>query len=142
MSMLTRYKRSGGFVQLLQLIETCDNKKQEKLLENIKNEDPKWEEAIREKCLSIKKIFSWDADTLSDILMSTQELTVAITFYGLSEEERNKATKKAWPHSKKENRKFNGRKTTLKGRNNNSFYETYRRSSKDDHRGRVSYSEN
>lgn len=61
MGMLDRYKKKGGFVQLLQLIETSPSKKQEQFLGLIAEESPAWEDTLRKKILTIDKVYSWDA---------------------------------------------------------------------------------
>jgi hypothetical protein len=93
MSMLTRYRRSGGFMQLLQLIETCNPEKQDKLLKNIQNEDPRWAKELMAKMLTMEKVLSWDESTLSDICTNTQELTLAVALHGFDKEENQKLTK-------------------------------------------------
>jgi hypothetical protein len=77
MSMLDRYRKSGGFVQLLTLIETCGPVKQEKFLEIIRTEDPDWADAIRHKMLDLNRILSWNDDALAEILGTLQDLTLA-----------------------------------------------------------------
>jgi len=78
MSMLDRYRKPGGFVQLLALIETCHQPKQEKLLEIIAQEDARWSETVRSKMLSIDRIYSWNDETLAEIFGTLQDLTVAV----------------------------------------------------------------
>ncbi len=92
MAMLTRYRKSGGFLQLLQLIETCNEAKKEKLLENVRNENARWAQEIVNKMLSMERILSWDANVLSDISTQLQDLTLAVAFHGFSEEQINKFT--------------------------------------------------
>lgn len=92
MAMLTRYRKSGGFLQLLQLIETCNEAKQEKLLENVRNENARWAQEIVNKMLSIERILSWDANVLSDISTQLQDLTLAVAFHGFSKEQISKFT--------------------------------------------------
>jgi hypothetical protein len=78
MSMLDRYRKPGGFVQLLALIETCPLSKQEKLLDVISQEDRRWSETVRAKMLSIDRIYAWSDDTLAEIFGTLQDLTVAV----------------------------------------------------------------
>lgn len=64
MSILARYKKPGGFKQLLQLIETSQPVKQEKLLGVIENESPDWANLIREKMISADLVLAWDPNHL------------------------------------------------------------------------------
>ncbi|OFZ18212.1 MAG: hypothetical protein A2Z20_11860 [Bdellovibrionales bacterium RBG_16_40_8] len=84
--MLSRYQKHGGFIQLVQLIETCGKQKQDKFIEIIEKEDPNWAVAIREKMLTIEKIMSWDNTILAEIAGRLQQLTIAIAMHGLNPE--------------------------------------------------------
>ena len=53
MSMISRYKRPGGFVQLLSLIETSTAAKKEKFLEIVRSESESWANAIEQRVLTI-----------------------------------------------------------------------------------------
>ena len=90
MGTLDRYQKSGGFLQLLQLIETCGPQKQEKFLSMVKEEDPRWSEAIQKKLLTMDKIMTWSDEVISEIAGSLQELTLAIAFHGLRPEDRQR----------------------------------------------------
>ncbi len=74
MAMVDRYKKSGGFVQLLQVIETCGPKKQEQFMNIIKEETPTWHEAINQKMLSFDKILSWRSEALLEIVANVNPL--------------------------------------------------------------------
>jgi hypothetical protein len=93
MSMLGRYRKKGGFLQLLNLIETCGPVKQEKFLKMIEEEDPRWAEAIRTKMLSIKKIFSWDDNAVAEIAARMNDLNLSIAVFGLDEQAKEKCFK-------------------------------------------------
>lgn len=86
MGMLDRYKKKGGFVQLLNLIETSGKQKQEQFLSLIGQESPVWEEAIRQKSLSLDKILSWDSSYLREIFSRLQPLTLATALHGMPKE--------------------------------------------------------
>ena len=75
MGMIDRYRKTGGFVQLVALVETCPPAKQEKFLEIIKGEDARWSEAVRTKLLSMEKIYSWSNEVLAEIFGTLQDLT-------------------------------------------------------------------
>lgn len=83
MGMLDRYKKKGGFTQLLTLIETSGKAKQEQFLKLIAEESPVWEDAIRKKSLSLDKILSWNSMYLSEVISRVQPLTLATAFRGL-----------------------------------------------------------
>ena len=86
MSALDRYQKSGGFMQLLQLIETCGTQKQEKFLKMVKEADPRWSEAIQKKMLTMTRILTWSDEVVSEIAGSLQDLTLAVALHGLDEE--------------------------------------------------------
>ena len=102
MAMLTRYQKSGGFIQIVQLIETCGKQKQDNFLQMIEKEDARWSTAIRDKMLTIEKIFSWENSALNEIAGRLQELTLATAMHGLKEEE-NERLLSTYSHSQRRN---------------------------------------
>lgn len=86
MGMLDRYKKKGGFIQLLTLIETSGKQKQDQFLNLIQQENPVWEEALRKKSLTLERIFSWNPVYLGEILSRLQPLTLATVLHGLPQE--------------------------------------------------------
>lgn len=98
--MLDRYKKKGGFVQLLILMETCGTQKQEKFLKMIEDEDNSWADAVKTKMLSIKRIFSWDDNTVNEIIGTLNDMTISITLLGVEPEIKNKVLNML-NHSKK-----------------------------------------
>jgi hypothetical protein len=82
MGMLDRYKKKGGFFQLLQLLETSPATKREQFLTLIANESPVWEEALRKRILTITRIYSWDGQYLVEIFTRVQPLTLAMAMHG------------------------------------------------------------
>jgi hypothetical protein len=78
MSMLDRYRRPGGFLQLLALLETCGATKQERFLEIIRSEDPRWAGVIKTKMLDMPKIYSWKDEVFAEVLGRLQDLTLAV----------------------------------------------------------------
>lgn len=86
MGMLDRYKKKGGFIQLIVLIETSTKQKQDQFLNLIAQENPRWEEAIRKKTLSIEKILAWDPIYLTEIFSRIQPLTMAVVLRSFSAE--------------------------------------------------------
>lgn len=77
MAMLIRYKKKGGFFQLVQLIETSQEKKREQFLNLIKEENSTWEAELRSKILTCEKVLSWEASVLSEIISRVPPLTLS-----------------------------------------------------------------
>lgn len=86
MAMVDRYKKSGGFVQLIQVIETCNPKKREQFMNIITEESPIWAEALNQKSLSFDKIVNWKADVLLDVVASVNSLAFSAALKSLSPE--------------------------------------------------------
>jgi len=87
MSMIDRYRKAGGFLQLLQVLETCGPQKKEKFLKMIQDEDAKWATVLESKMLSIERIFKWDANTVAEIMVRIPEGTLAVAMKGFSAEQ-------------------------------------------------------
>jgi flagellar motor switch protein FliG len=102
--MIIRYKKSGGFKQLLKLIETSGRGKQEKFLTIVREEDPVWAQAIEEKMLTLDKIMSWNEANVSEIFSRLNDLTLALCSFILTEEQWQSATK-TFSHSRLRNLK-------------------------------------
>lgn len=68
MSTLARFRKAGGLMQLLQLIETSDADKQRHLLELVGQEDPGWACLIKTKRLTLQRILSWPDDVVTQVL--------------------------------------------------------------------------
>lgn len=75
MGMVDRYKKTGGFLQLVQVIETCNTKKYEQFMKIISEENPEWAEALIEKCLTFDKIISWKAEVILEVIASVNMLS-------------------------------------------------------------------
>ena len=86
MSILARYRKPGGFKQLLQLIETSQPTKQEKLLEVVEKEDPQWAQMIREKKITPEMVLGWKNDHLVIIFEHMMTRHCACLFKMLGEE--------------------------------------------------------
>ncbi|HEX4922849.1 MAG TPA: FliG C-terminal domain-containing protein [Bdellovibrionales bacterium] len=92
MSMLARFKKPGGFIQLVNLIETCTDQKKEQLLKAVEGENPAWAKLLKEKLLTVDKVFSWPPEAVAEITTRLPERIVAIAMHGLKEDVRPKAT--------------------------------------------------
>jgi FliG C-terminal domain len=77
-NMLSRYRRPGGFLQLLALIESFGSQKREKFMQMIQDEDPAWAKAISSKALSMERIFGWPEQTISEIFRHLPVKNVAL----------------------------------------------------------------
>lgn len=86
MSMIERYRKSGGFVQLLNLLETTGKDKQEKFLSMIKEESPLWETEVRKRLLTMDKVLSWNPSYLAEIFPRIQPIQLAMIAGGLPPE--------------------------------------------------------
>ena len=73
--MVDRYKKSGGFLQLVQVIETCNLKKREQFMSIIMVESPQWAEALNQKCISFEKILSWKPEVILEIAAAVNMLS-------------------------------------------------------------------
>lgn len=82
MGMLDRYKKKGGFSQLLQLLETSPTTKREQFLGLIAGESPAWEEALRKRILTINRVYAWEGQYLVEILSRVPPLTLASSIHG------------------------------------------------------------
>jgi hypothetical protein len=90
MSSLSRYKRSGGFFQLLSLIETFGPQKREKFIEMIEQESPVWAKALREKILTIDRVFTWPDQVITEVFKRLPPKSQAYALTGLKDEYRAK----------------------------------------------------
>lgn len=86
MAMLDRYKKKGGFFQLLQLLETSPITKREQFLGLIAGESPAWEEALRKRILTIDRVYGWDGQYLVEIFSRLPPLTLANALHGMPPE--------------------------------------------------------
>lgn len=65
--MLARFRKPGGFVQLLQLVESSEPAKQKTMLQLVCQEDPGWGHLLSSKLLTPEKIMKWPAPVLMEI---------------------------------------------------------------------------
>lgn len=77
MGMLDRYKKTGGFNQLLTLLETCGQQKQQRFLEIIREEDPRWADALVAKMIDIKRLLTWSESAIGEVTGAMLEINVA-----------------------------------------------------------------
>ena len=79
MSTLSRFRKPGGFQQLLNLMETSEPAKRETLFKLIAHEDPGWARLVLMKSLSFDRIIAWPAEALMEFTpyLSDQILVLA-----------------------------------------------------------------
>jgi len=90
MSMLNRFRKQGGFQQLLTLIETCDPAKQKNLLHLVGVEDPGWAHLVKIKCLTLDRIFSWPDSIIHEIMPLLPEKVMVVLHSSLDPMQREK----------------------------------------------------
>lgn len=105
MGMIDRYKKKGGFAQLLALMETSGKDKQDKFLKIIEDESVVWAKAIKQKMLSIQRFFNWDDNTVAEVVGTLNDLTVAVTSIGVDDKQKDKLFK-MMDHSRKRKIEF------------------------------------
>ena len=86
MSILARYKKRGGFRQLLELIETSTPEKQSKLLKVIEQEDAEMASQVQAKTLTSEKVLNWKPETLFQILRKMPQQYATIVCKQMPEE--------------------------------------------------------
>lgn len=100
MSMIERYRKRGGFVQLLNLIETTSGPKQEKFLKLIADESPAWEAEVRKKMLTLERMATWPTNFLMEFLPQIPAMAIGLAIHPLPADKRE-AFMKALSHMEK-----------------------------------------
>jgi hypothetical protein len=80
MSILGRFRKPGGFQQLLALLETCEPAKQKNLLHLIGTEDPGWAYMVKMKVLTFERILSWPVEIIAEITPALPDLILATAY--------------------------------------------------------------
>lgn len=80
--MLDRYRKPGGFKMLVQVVETSGSAKQEKILELLRIEDAAWADALKNRILSVARIYTWNDETITDLIAALPDLTLATAMQG------------------------------------------------------------
>lgn len=88
--MLLRFRKKGGFFQLLYLIESCEPQKQKSLLHTVALEDPGWAHLIRLKMLSLHKVLSWPQQALEELVPQLSDQMVAVLYFELNDVDRER----------------------------------------------------
>ena len=100
MGMLDRYRKKGGFKQLLKLLEGCAPAKQAQLFDVIQKEDTGWASLLKKKMLTLDIIFSWKPETLAEFTHLLPAKTLAYAAKKLGPQALEKAIT-CFPHMKK-----------------------------------------
>jgi hypothetical protein len=84
--MLARYKKGGGIVELVKLIEDSAEPKRTQLMTMIRNEDPEFAAKVDARLFSFEKIKSLPEDVLAEIIATTPVKFVAMAIWGETSE--------------------------------------------------------
>lgn len=134
MAMLDRYKKTGGFNQLLTLLETCGTQKRVKFLEIIRQEDARWADALVAKLIDFQRFLSWPDAAIAEVTGAMLEINVASVISSLDETQQARLLA-TLPHIKR--RKVEDLLTTQKpspgevATSLNKMYETIRKLASD-----------
>jgi hypothetical protein len=88
MGMLDRYRKKGGFIQLLNLLETTETTKREKFLKMIAEESPSWEAELKKKMLTFDRVLGWNQAHLMEITPKITATVIAAAVSPLPVEKR------------------------------------------------------
>lgn len=69
MSSINRFRKPGGLIQLVHLLETSDKAKRDELMLIVAQEDPGWAFFVQSKALNIERILSWPPQVLELIFV-------------------------------------------------------------------------
>lgn len=100
MSMLLRFKKLGGFEQLLVIVESSPIQKRNQFIKLIEQESPSTAELVKNKILTVEKIFSLDVSILGDIMKGMEPRILGILLKGQAPEIIEKAIA-TFTHGKK-----------------------------------------
>jgi flagellar motor switch protein FliG len=87
---LDRFRKKGGFLQLVQIVESTEPSKRKNLLHLVASEDPGWAHLIRLKVLSLDRILTWPREVLASILVDIPDSALIPLICGGSEDVRAK----------------------------------------------------
>ncbi len=88
MSALARYRKPGGFKQLLTLVETSVPSKQKTLMGIVEKEDPRWAKEIQKRLLTFEKILSWPPETVEKVFSFVPQSTWMQALFSMDEARR------------------------------------------------------
>jgi flagellar motor switch protein FliG len=82
MSMLARYKKGGGIIELVKLIEDSPEPKRTQLLNMVRSEDPEFAAQVEAKIFNYEKLRLLPENILAEIVASTSPKHVALALVG------------------------------------------------------------
>jgi len=82
MSMLARYKKAGGILELVKLIEDSGEPKRSQLLNMIRTEDPQFAAMVEGRLFSYEQLRTLPENTLAEIIAATPPKFVAVALSG------------------------------------------------------------
>ena len=86
MSVLARYKKAGGMLELVKLIEESGEPKRTQLLKMIRTEDPQFAAQVEGKLFAYEQLRTLPENTLAEIIGNTPAKFVALAIHGESPE--------------------------------------------------------
>jgi flagellar motor switch protein FliG len=90
MSMLARYRKPGGFGQLVMLIEGCNPKKQTQLMGLIELEDKDWHHRIKETMLTREKLLAAPSEVTNEVFSRVPDKVLTYVLHAMTPEQREK----------------------------------------------------
>jgi hypothetical protein len=87
---LDRYKKKGGFLQLLHLLENSTPTKKDQLLEIIAQESLIWKVTLLKKLITFERVLSWGPPLFAEVVAKLAPDVVAISLKQLPEPEISK----------------------------------------------------
>src|SRR5947207_2498115 len=82
MSMLARYKKSGGLIELVKLIEESPEPKRSQLLKMVADEDVNFAAQVSAKLFTYERIKTLPEGVLAEIILATPPKFIAIALTG------------------------------------------------------------
>src|SRR5688572_13450065 len=82
MSMLARYKKGGGIIELVKMIEESPEPKRSQLLAMIKNEDAEFAARVEARLFSYEMFKTLDENLIAEIVSATAPKFVALATFG------------------------------------------------------------
>ena len=74
---LAKYKKPGGFLQLIQLVEASPPSAQQKIMRMIAAEDPGWALLVQKKMLKVDRVLTWPTWVLEKVFSEIPTFQIA-----------------------------------------------------------------
>lgn len=82
MSMLARFKKGGGILELVKLVEESPEPKRTQLLTMIRNEDPEFAAQVESRLFSYDMLKTLPENLIAEIIAATPAKILALALYG------------------------------------------------------------